>query len=132
MDHPCLGVLETLELLAAGGCETTHKAPGGACFKDGRTVDAQYGADRACTACIAWAALEKHRELTERRNTIVLKMEPFFSSSSIDFFRRMTASLVDEIVAGGDVEMAIEGTVVLDEQRRRLDRMQAVPPARRQ
>jgi hypothetical protein len=36
------------------------------------------------------------------------------------------------VVEGGDVEMAIECMGTLDTQRRRLDRMQAVPPARRE
>jgi hypothetical protein len=41
---------------AAGGCE--HSTTGiGSCFRNHRTADAHYGADRACTACIAWQVL---------------------------------------------------------------------------
>lgn len=41
---------------AAGGCE--HSTSGiGSCFRNHRTADAHYAADRACTACIAWQVL---------------------------------------------------------------------------
>lgn len=44
-------------LLGSGGCENSTTAID-ACFTEGRTIDAMYGCDRACPACIA------HRVLT--------------------------------------------------------------------
>jgi len=59
-DRPSYAALESgLRVIAesaAGGCE--HSTSGiGSCFRNHRTADARYGADRACTACIAWQVL---------------------------------------------------------------------------
>lgn len=126
-----LGLVEALELIAGKKC-TNYVAEHGYCFVAGRTLHAKYGADRACDACIAWVALETQRDLIEKGREIRLKMEPFTTFASSGFFDRMVSALVDPVVEGGDVEMAIECMGTLDTQRRRLDRMQAVPPARRE
>lgn len=126
-----LGLVEALELIAGDRCERTHMGKLGTCFSDGRTVDARYGADRACDACIAWVALEANRDLTERAREIQLQIEPITTFASSGFFRRMVSSLVDQVVRAGDVEMAVQCLDVLDAQRKRLDRMQATPPTRR-
>lgn len=62
-------LLNGLRLLARGRCENFmdwnergKHAPLGTCFKNGRTADAEYGSDLACTACIAHAALVKAGE----------------------------------------------------------------------
>lgn len=41
----------------SGRCEHNVDAGIGACFTAGRTADAKYGIDLACTSCIAHAAL---------------------------------------------------------------------------
>lgn len=74
---PELGLVEALELIAGDRCERTHMGKLGTCFSDGHTVDAKYGADRACDTCIAGAALETHRNLKLKVREIRLKMEPF-------------------------------------------------------
>jgi hypothetical protein len=50
-------LIEAMFLLRGSGrCEHfTH--PVGACFAEGRTPDAEYGADKCCTACVADRAL---------------------------------------------------------------------------
>jgi hypothetical protein len=50
-------LVEAMFLLrGTGRCEHTI-APVGACFLEGRTPDAEYGADKCCTHCIADKAL---------------------------------------------------------------------------
>ncbi len=125
-----LGAVEALELIAGTGCTNFH-ADHGYCFAAGRTIHAKYSSGRACDACIAGAALETHRNLKLKVREIRLKMEPFTTFASSGFFDQMVSALVDQVVDGGDVEMAIECLDVMDAQRKRLDRVQATPPARR-
>lgn len=57
---PTVEALLLIRNLYGGGCE--HSTSGiGACFDNGRTADAHYGADRACAACIAEHALTGRR-----------------------------------------------------------------------
>lgn len=46
-----------LRVIAARGCQNFTTGLG-SCFRNGRTADAEYGADQACEGCIAHAALE--------------------------------------------------------------------------
>lgn len=48
--------VQALKLIAAPGCES-FTYPAYPCYQNGRTSDAKYGAERACNACIAHAAL---------------------------------------------------------------------------
>jgi hypothetical protein len=48
--------LQTIVQHHAGGCERSPSGLG-SCWRNGYKVDAEYGADKACTSCIAWQVL---------------------------------------------------------------------------
>lgn len=50
----------------------------GSCFRNGRTVDAQYTADRCCNSCIAHDALERINKLLgdQALNNAAKKINP--------------------------------------------------------
>jgi len=51
-------LVDTLQLIRGQHCESFTSGLG-SCFRNGRTPDAEFGADRCCKACIADAALSK-------------------------------------------------------------------------
>lgn len=51
-------LLRALRVLRGSQCEHTTTPGLGHCFREGRTIGAKYGADKACTACIADRALK--------------------------------------------------------------------------
>lgn len=55
-DVPPLDQSLALRVIARHACETFTTGPG-SCFRNGRNPIARFGADVACHACIAWAAL---------------------------------------------------------------------------
>lgn len=50
---------DALERIAGNGCEHNTTPGWGHCYIEGRTPDAEFGADRCCDACIAHAALAR-------------------------------------------------------------------------